>query len=105
MKNKLFKSLLVFILLIFLGVSHELISRKASQDYSAAAAQQFTNDNAYYTLQTQHSAINFIDVVFVAASLASLSLFYFIWKTKKEDEIPNIEELKEDELPDIEEKV
>lgn len=87
MKSKLIKSLLVVILLIALGTSHTVISRQVSQDYSTLAPQQFTDDNTYSVLKTQKSSNDLIDILYCVAALGSLSLFYFIWKPKKEVEL------------------
>ena len=94
MKAKLLKSLLVVILLISITVSYNMITNKSTQDYSKIATEQFTDDNSNYELKTQKSVVDLIDVLYWVSTICSLSCFYFIWKTKKSDEL---EEEKEEE--------
>ena len=108
MRNKIIKSLLVVVLLITIGLSYNLIVYKTTQDYSAVAANQFTDDNSYYTLKTQKSTNIFIDFIYGVSIIGSFSLFYFIWKPKKEVELDDViendsTELKEDVKEDVKE--
>ena len=106
MRNKIIKSLLVVLLLISIGLSYKLVVYKTTQDYSAVAANQLTDDNSYYTLKTQKTAFNFIDVIDGVSILGSLSLFYLIWKPKKEVELDNVMEDDSNELKeDVKEEV
>jgi len=83
MKAKIFKSIGVLILIIAIGLVYNLIVYGLGQEYAQTAAQQFSNDSSYFIMHTQTSLLTFCKVLYVLLNLASLSLFYFIWKPKK----------------------
>jgi len=86
MKIKLFKSFLVVLLFVFIGMIYNVSFYVAKQDFAKVATEQVNNDNSYYTLKTQKSVNNVVSIIFCCAALGSLSLFYFIWKPSKEED-------------------
>ena len=83
MQAKIFKIIGVVILIIIIGLLYNLLVYGAGQEYAQTAAQQFNDDSAYVILRTQSSVLTLCKVGYAVLNLASLSLFYFIWKPKK----------------------
>lgn len=85
MRSKIIKSILVVFLLISIGMVHNVVKYTNQQEYAQIAAQQVNDDNAYTELKTQPAVSTAIEFIFAVVTIGSLSLFYFIWKPKKEE--------------------
>jgi hypothetical protein len=87
MKSKIFKTIGVIILIITIWLVYNLLVYGTGQEYAQTAAQQFSDDSSYFVLRTQTTILTLCKVLYVALNLGSLSLFYFIWKPKKVEEV------------------
>jgi hypothetical protein len=87
MKAKIFKTIGVIILIITIGLVYNLLVYGTGQEYAQTAAQQFSDDSSYFALRTQTSVITLYKAIYGVINIGLLSLFYFIWKPKKVEEI------------------
>ena len=87
MKAKIFKTIGVIILIITIGLVYNLLVYGTVQEFAQTAAQQVNDDSAYYILKTQSSLTTLYKVIYGVVNIGLLSLFYFIWKPKKVEEI------------------
>ena len=83
MKNKILKSIGVVLLLVAMVFLYRILAYGVTQEYTNVAAQQVTNDSAYYMLNAKHSIVSLYNIIFAVAGAGVLSLFYFIWRIKK----------------------
>lgn len=80
MKNKILKSIGVVLLMILVVFMYRMLAYGVTQEYTNVAAQQVSNDSAYYMLNAKHSIVSLYNIIFAIAEVGVLSLFYFIWR-------------------------
>jgi len=83
MKNKILKSVGVVLLMIVVVFMYRMLSYGVTQEYTGVAAQQVSDDSAYYMLNARQSIISMYNIIFAIVEVGVLSLLYFIWRVKK----------------------
>ena len=80
MKNKIIKSVGVFLLMIIVVFMYRMLEYGVTQEYTGVAAQQVSDDSAYYMLNARQSVVSMYNIIFAVVGAGVLSLFYFIWR-------------------------
>ena len=87
MKANILKTIGVVILIIAIGLLYNLLVYGTGQEYAQTAANQFSDDSSYFILRSQTSILTLYKVIYGVVNIGLLSLFYFIWKPKKVEEV------------------